>query len=530
MHKFTVSKRTATHADALAAVGAADLLSGFEPELASCGDRFEITLQRAAHPQKLGLSDPGFLYLLKAPKKPPKLTPLMIYELESARKSDRPDSVDVPVPAQDSERRMYSMIGRLKAEGGLNKLVIQYERMSAQEWTLKVWDGLNGQEDFCVKPLLVQLFNPHAARGYSLLKPTGTCRNDKSKNAWGEPFLEWLRYRGYFQACAGWFLGKDIRIFTAEPGKIPYRLYRSVMSAFRDLRLGGSAAKVDCRAVLGLARILIDQMHPYQQPANLIPRLSIAHYQNMGQANTLMAIQQLAIPDWFELRGPSDAALWRQALDEHDKALKKLSDTNSEHSAVIKQYRRSLQAQKESALEEFCLFLQDYGLLLFKTRAENQRWALPQFSITSTSVILNRHAIYRHILLSPGFQAISQALRSATVSAQAARHNNVRVHREPRFGVLPAIRRDATIGKAALAQTVAAFVQAYNTEGARYPLRLWKYSGVAEFELDNFMKVLNAAPSAGMVGALLCGIATCKRSEEAVEAPSLADLNLAVSV
>lgn len=520
MRKFTVSKRTATHADTLAAVGAADLLSEFDPELVSRGDRFEITLPRTAHPQKLGLTDPGFLYLLKAPKKPPKLTPTMIYELP----------IDLPAPAQDSERRMYSMIGRLKAEGGLNKLVIQYGRMSAQEWSLKVWDGLNGQEEFCIKPLLVQLFNPHAARGYSLLKPTGTCRNDKSKNAWGEPFLEWLRYRGYFQACAGWFLGKDVRVFTAEPGKIPYRLYRSIMSAFRDLRLGGSAAKVDCRAVLGLVRILIDQMHPYEQPANLIPGLLIAHYQNMGQANTLMAIQQLAIPDWFELHGPSDAELWRQVLDEHDKALKKLSDTNSEHSAVIKQYRRSLQAQKESALEEFCLFLQDYGLLLFKTRAENQRWALPQFSETSTSAILRRHKIYRGVLQSRGFQAITQALRAATVGAQAARHNNVRVHREPRFGVLPAIRRDAATGKAALAQTVIAFVQAYNAEGARYPLRLWKYSGVAESELEHFMEVLTAAPSAGMVAALLCGLATCKRSDEAVELPSSPELKLAVSV
>src|SRR5271168_4456568 len=114
MRKFTVSKRTATHADALAAVGAADLLSEFEPELASRGDRFEITLQRNAHPHKLGLADPGFLYLLKAPKKPPKLLPSMIYELESVRKSDQPDPIDLPVPAQDSERRMYSMIGRLK--------------------------------------------------------------------------------------------------------------------------------------------------------------------------------------------------------------------------------------------------------------------------------------------------------------------------------------------------------------------------------------------------------------------------------
>jgi hypothetical protein len=175
------------------------------------------------------------------------------------------------------------------------------------------------------------------------------------------------------------------------------------------------------------------------------------------------------------------------------------------------------------------MFLQDYGLLLFKTRAENPRWLLPQLTVASTGAILSRHAPYRSILHSPGFQSVVQALRAATVSAQVARHNHARVHREIRFGVLPAIRRDAAVGRNALAQTVAAFVRACNTETARYPQRLWNHSGVTELELNNFMEVLNAAPSASLVGALLCGLATCQRSDEPAES-SVVELKLAVSV
>ncbi len=361
------------------------------------------------------------------------------------------------------------------------------------------------------------------------MKPAGTDRTDKSKDAWSQPFLEWLRYRGYFHACSGWFLEKDIRLFTAVPGDISYRLYRSVMQAFRDLRPGGSAAKIDCRAVLGLTRILIDQMEVYRRPASLLDHVSIAHYRNMGQANTLMAIQQLAIPDWIELENGADALLWRKILDEHDKALRRLNDASSEHLAVIKQYRRCLQACNENAIEEFSLFLQDYGVLLFKTRAENERWMLPQFTIDTIRPILERHPICASILENSGYQSVAQALRSATVNAQTARHNNARRHREIRYGVLSAIQRNAAVGKRSLIQTVGAFVEEHNAETARRYDILWKDGRVREDQLGSFIQAVDGAPSACLAGSLLCALATCRRHEEAADS-MVNDLEQAAAV
>jgi hypothetical protein len=518
MQSFTVSKRTGTHADVLAAVGAADLLAEFEPALTNRSDRFEIHLKRAPTPQALALSDPGFRYLLRLSKKPPKLPASQVYEL--AKPAGAP---------LDADQRMYSIMARLGADGGPNKLMMKFGQLSAHEWSGMVWDGLHGREEFVTRPSLVQLFNPQAARGYSLLKPAGTDRADKSKDAWSEPFLEWLRYRGYFHACSGWFLEKDIRLFTAVPGEISYRLYRSVMQAFRELRLAGSAAKVDSRAVLGLTRILIDQMETYRRPASLIDHVSIAHYRNMGQANTLMAIQQLAIPDWFALENGADASLWRKILDEHDKAIRRLNDASSDHLAVIHQYRRCLQARNDVAIEEFVLFLQDFGLLLFKSRAENERWLLPQFTMDTISPILNRHAICRSILQNPGFQRVAQALRSSTVNAQTAKHNAARGHRELRYGVLSAMKRSAAVGKRALIQTVEAFVTEHNAETARRYEFLWKDGRVREKQFAGFIQAVEAAPAATLAGSLFCAVATCRRHEEAAES-MVADLEQAAAV
>lgn len=447
MRTHTLFRRTGTHADTFAAIGAASLLQAFDPELIGQCDRFEITLGREVRAGDLVATDPGFRYLLRQSRKTPKLPPSLVYELARAR--------GVPL---DSDQRMYSIIARLGAEGGPNKLVSEFHRISPAEWARWVWQGLNGRIDFITKPSLVQLFNPQAARGYSMLKPAGTDRGDKSKDGWGEPFLEWLRYRGYFDACTGVFLEKDIRVFTAVPQQISYGLYKSVMGAFRELRLGGSSAKIDCRMALALTRILIEQMPVYRSPASFIPHLSIAHYRSMGQANALMATEQCAIPSWVELNNGADAILWRKILEEHDKALRRLNDSNSDHLAVIKQYRRCLQLQNETSVEEFATFLQDYGLLVFKVRAETEGWVLPQFSADTAGAILNVHPTCRSILQNAGFQAIAVALRNATVSAQVARRNEVRNHREVRYGVLSAVKRTAAVDTRALVETVTGFV------------------------------------------------------------------------
>jgi hypothetical protein len=45
MNCYTIFKQTNTHADSLAAVGAADLLRHLDPRIVDLGDRFEVRLR-----------------------------------------------------------------------------------------------------------------------------------------------------------------------------------------------------------------------------------------------------------------------------------------------------------------------------------------------------------------------------------------------------------------------------------------------------------------------------------------------------
>jgi hypothetical protein len=522
MERYTVFKSTGTHADVIAAVGAADVLRLLEPRLINCGDRFEVQVQRRALPGDLVGTDPGFLFLPRSGKRPAKLPDEWIFEAVTVESEIPGTSRASGSPVQrgkgiDPEKRMYTILGRLVAAGGPNKLVLEFVRMPRGAWLQRVWQGFQGGKEFVTTPRLVQLFNPHAARGYSLMKPAGTDRNDKSKNQWNEPFIEWLRYRGFFNGCAGWFLDKDIRVFCPVPGDLPYSLYREVVAAFRELRLAGSPPKIDCRAVIGLTLILIERMAMPVSPRLLIEAVFIAHYRNMGQANTLMSIGQLAVPDWFDLRTTGDIRRWRSTLLEHDTILKRLADNKSEEIALLIQYRRIFQGESEPALEAFVEFLADYGVLVFRRRAEDQRCDLPLFTKRSVEEILEHRMTYRQILYNPGFHAIAEALRAATVNALAARRDEVFNHRQVRYGVLSEIRRSIPLGKSEMLRTIFGFVADFNAETARLYQNHWHDARILEEDVAAFVALLDQAPSAEVVGSMLCAIATCRGGHAAVE-------------
>lgn len=113
--------------------------------------------------------------------------------------------------------RNYTIMSRMKAYGGPNRPIMRYAQMNRADWEARVWESFHGSDDFIFRAPLVQLFDPHAARGYALLKPLGTNRRDRTKDSWAQPFHQWLRFRGYFQASDGWFADSDLRLYTPAP-------------------------------------------------------------------------------------------------------------------------------------------------------------------------------------------------------------------------------------------------------------------------------------------------------------------------
>jgi hypothetical protein len=367
---------------------------------------------------------------------------------------------------------------------------------------------VNGGTRFLPSSALVQLFNPQSARGYALLKPNGTSRRDKTKDAWGSSFPEWLRYRGYFEGAAGWFTARDLRLYCPIPADIRFDHLVAAASSLRSLRLGGSAVKMDCRAVLGLTRILVEQGPLYRRPADSIRGIWVTHYKDMGQAHTVMATEQLALPDWFELRSDRQAALWLRTLEEHETALRRLTDTRSEEFALLKQYRRSFQARSDDSIREFVSFLAGYGQVLFKLRAQDQ-WTLPQFKLETVTPILRRDAGLRGPLGCRGFRAVSAAIRASTLGAQARRNQGLLDFREVRYGLLAELRRAGSIGRESLMQRMAAFIGEYNAETARRLSRGVPALRIVDSEWEEFRSRIEGLPGHIAAAELLAALAAC---------------------
>jgi hypothetical protein len=181
MKTFPVVKQTATHADSLAAIGAADLLRHLEPQIVELEDRFEIRLSRELQESDVDTVDPGFSYLVRSGKDEPAVPPERVTRLRSKANDDDQTS-STRGPAED---RMYMILSRMKAYAGPNDVVSLFATLPAAEWTRRIWDCLHGGRRFTRARALVQLFNPQSARGYALLKPSCTDRTDKTKDAFG---------------------------------------------------------------------------------------------------------------------------------------------------------------------------------------------------------------------------------------------------------------------------------------------------------------------------------------------------------
>jgi hypothetical protein len=341
-----------------------------------------------------------------------------------------------------------------------------------------------------------------------LLKPSGTRRKDKTKNRWAEPFQEWLRFRGYFDACAGWFAYQDLRLFCPIPADIPYDQLAPIVCSFRELSLGGTTIKMDCRAVLCLTRLLVQAPKQYRPPRESIRGVWATHYKDMGQAHTIMSMEQLAIPDWFELRTAADEQLWLRTLNEHETIVRRLTDSHSDEFVLLKQYRRIFQVHREESNLELVNFLVNYGCLLFKKRAQGH-WSLPQFTVAGVAAILERDGNLRTLLRNPGFQAVSAAIRSATIGAQAARHSAKLDHREIRYGLLSEIRRAAESGRYALLKETLSFISKFNREGFERRSAGIRSAQIRSEEQEAFRRLVEELPDSVPATSILCIAATC---------------------
>ena len=577
IQEIVLPRETRTHGDILAAVGLAELLETVAHDrrvrVEHHGADFAVVLSRPRRPSELTdiPHTAGYKYLQSksAVALPSGMTAgdaidyqasrdeiATLRKEESELHAKRAQTKD-PVERQRLEEAIGELRQRwpiepqqwrrippylmLQGHETANKLIEEIAGLPAVDFGEMVQSGLSAMAErrptkLGWKVSTVQLFSPNAAKGYARLKPDSTSRGDKGKDAWADPFVEWLRYRGYFTAAVPVFhgsKGEHIRLLVPVPGNVSVAAYRGIVAALPTPPRGASPPKIDSLATLNISRLLIERSEMFQRagiddelleirgssPGEIISGLAVTNYQSLGSARAVSALTELVVPGWFRIEDTQDAIDWLAILDEHRAIVRGLEDSHSDELALLLSYRRFLEQRGPSALIGLLDFAGAYGNHVLRVREAGRR--IRQFNTDLFGrVVVAMEPKYAQILEDEGFKAVAAAVRRATVGAQVmksrVRQGLARDHREIRYGLLPELRRTSQLsGNREFLAEVARFVDLYNAENARRQEatnRPW-HASVTVQELLAFTHQVDVH-GAEIIGALLCAYGTCTERRE----------------
>ena len=322
-----------------------------------------------------------------------------------------------------------------------------------------------------------------------------------------EPFAEWMKLRGLWDAMLLYRSGDDFKFFVIEPGDISCADIRAIRAELNNLNLWGGV-RLDINATLQCLKILIARSDAMQSGANLIalrrrsPRQIIrglrqSFFKSLGTAAALMNDAFLPIPEWFTVENTDDAEAYLQIINEVvDKGgcLNSLQESNSDDGRVLQVFREWLLTGELDDLLEFHHMFAPHLMRRFASG----EWARP-FGAENLSKLLTRafkEKQVTEIIEDRGFQSVARAVRNATIYALTIPN----MKREVRFGLAQKWKQKIKSGEEDFTAALAEFVQEYNWETAH------RLKGIGHMvttdELDSLMKLVEKR-HAEIVGSLL---------------------------
>jgi hypothetical protein len=559
---FRLPKVTGTHADALLAVGLADLLRDAardgQVRLEDAGMEFRVCLPTSIGRAELARVAPhaGYEYLCPNAKSR-SAVPTGVKAIDYVGEKTRVDRYraarqslrkagKTPTEIRDALEHdrprgdwpQLQALNGLQGDAASNRAYLAIRELRPEQFVDMIARGLTALTDghrsgVNLGASAVQLFAPLAAKGYARLKPDGTDRNDKTIAAWADDFVEWLRYRGYFRVACPRLLKKDVRMLVPAPADISVESLSRLSRALLAFPLGRARAQVDVLATLGLARLLIQHSREYdaadaaplpdlfltgKTPASVIRGVHVTHYQSMGSAKAVAQTSLLALPGWFPVETPQDALDWVVILDEHRAILSRLEPDHGDEVGLLAGYRSFLQSRDATAIEHLVTFLGEYGAFLMRARASGRR--IRAFHADHVRrILMGLTSSLSSILDNPGFKATADAVRRATVSAQSLKSMG-KDHREIRYGLLAELRRTNSLPGDAFVRCVGDFVSKYNSENARrQEMKKPRPATITTDQLAAFV-LLVEQHGAPLVGSLLAAYASCRKPDD-TDAPNL---------
>lgn len=287
---FLVPSSTGTHGDVLVAGGLADLLGSIldagvvrirEDEIG-----FVVSVPGGVNLERLP-QHPGYPFLKVKPAVavPRGAVDVVDYQNEKAKADRRKlarsaagkrrrgrvePEIDQAIQ-EDAPREDWPLLqvfNSLQGDETSNRIHAAIVGRTPNTWHSEMARSLNAFRDGASsgldwKATTVQLFTPTAAKGYSRLKPDSTDRNDKSKDRWADPLVEWLRYRGYFRVACPFFRGSDVRLLCPVPRDISIRALELLSRELRRGGVPGGPPKLDALAVLRMAELLVRHSEEY---------------------------------------------------------------------------------------------------------------------------------------------------------------------------------------------------------------------------------------------------------------------------
>lgn len=544
MKVIEIPKTTGTYADSLRAIGTATLLeeiSDTQTIIKDMGAYFQIECSSDIVAEKLRPPKPGYYYVWRKSKE--KVKPHGELVLDYEEEKTKADAIK----KSGGKKKKETLDKALAEQGlvGLENVHQEYRPAAILESMRKGWTSDKDVYKWVVQnpvkalkwgecellnrasldpPIEVnnsQFFNPASGKGVhagkTRYKSAGAISNEVV-----EPFAEWMKYRGAYNAMLPFRNGDDFKLFVVEPSEIGPKALSILRRRLLDLNLWGGI-RLDIEAILRLTEELIMLSDVVQgeirlrgrRPSEIVKGLRQAFFKSMGTAAALMNDAFLPLPDWFCIQNRDDANAFLAIIEEHRSCLDPLYEKPpKKHSPfsgdvpLLQQYRKWLATSDKFDLLEF---FAKYSVLGMEKRGKKE-W-VKEFSTENLNILFGRGYGMKKIVENTGFVNIANAIRNSTVSS----FENVKSGwkgsgYETQFGMAQEWKQKIKGGKQAFIPALSDFVQKHNWEAVH---KLKKSSPPISQEDLSGMLILIDQYGVELIGMILLayGYARASRTE-----------------